>query len=173
MNRKNIHAFAGVALFVLLKVVYTQLSVDKLLFLLYPTNVLVSFFTSSTASYVQSSGFFHPDLNILVEKSCAGFNFLILCFLINYLTCLQNLVKTTKRWVALPICLLSSYILTIAVNASRIIIAISLGGTKTFLSNTPNFHQLQGTFIYLFFLLLSYLILKQLLNKYFKNEEFA
>lgn len=171
MIKKYIHILVGIAIFLLLKVGYTQTSSDDLLFLLSPTNKLVSLFTGSTFSYIKGSGYFHPEFNILIEKSCAGFNFLILCFLICYNTCLQHITRVTKRWIALPIFLLFSYFLTIAVNTSRILISISLSASKNTLTNISSFHQLQGTFIYLFFLLLSYLILKYLLNKRIKNEE--
>lgn len=173
MIKKHIHISVGIALFLLLKVGYTQTNSDDLLFLLSPTNKLVSLFTGNISSYIQSSGYFYPDFNILIEKSCAGFNFFILCFLISYATCIQHIINSTNRWIALPICLLCSYILTIAVNTSRILISISLSASKNVFTDISIFHQLQGTFIYLFFLLLSYLILKHLLNKHIKNEELA
>ena len=173
MIEKHIHTLSGIALFILLKIGYTQTNSDDLLFLLFPTDKLISSFTGSTSDYIQGSGYFHPEFNILIEKSCAGFNFFILCFLIGYITCLQHIVKTSKRWTTLPICLLCSYFLTIAVNTSRILISISLAVRKSIIADISGFHQLQGTFIYLFFLLLSYLILKHSLNKRFKNEELA
>lgn len=163
----------GIALFLLLKVGYTQTNSDDLLFLLSPTDKLISLFTSSTSDYIRGSGYFYSEFNILIEKSCAGFNFLILCFLIGYITCLQHLVKISKRWIALPISLLCSYFLTITVNTSRILISISLNASKNIFTDISGFHQFQGTFIYLFFLMLSYLILKHLLNKRIKNEELA
>lgn len=173
MIKKHVHILVGIAIFLLLKAWYTQTSSDELLFLLSPTNKLVSVFTASGFSYIKGSGYFHPEFNILIEKSCAGFNFLILCYLISYITCLQHLNSIPKKWTALPICLLCSYFITIAVNTSRILISIYLSTNKNVLTNISSFHQLQGTFIYLFFLLLSYLILKHLLNKRIKNEELA
>lgn len=173
MTKKYVHILVGIAVFLLLKVGYTQTNSDDLLFLLSPTNKLVALFTGSSFSYINRSGYFHPEFNILIEKSCAGFNFFILCYLISYITVLQHISSISKKWIALPICMLCSYFLTIAVNTSRILIAISLSASKNILTNISIFHQLQGTFIYLFFLLLSYLILKYLLNKRIKNEELA
>lgn len=173
MIKNHIHILVGIAVFLLLKVGYTQTNSDDLLFLLSPTNKLVSLFIGSTFSYIKGSGYFHPEFNILIEKSCAGFNFFILCFLISYITCLHHITSIPKRWITMPICLLCSYFLTIAVNTSRILTSISLSASKNILTKMSSFHQLQGTFIYLFFLLLSYLILKYLLNKRIKNEELA
>jgi len=172
--KENIHILTALLLFLLLKVGYTQTSVDDLLFLLYPTDVLVSIFTNSSSFYIHGSGYFHSVHNILIEKSCGGFNFLILYFIVSYLTCLQHFKTPAIRWVMLPICWIGSYLITICVNTSRIITAISINKSKNNFLNGSWMHHLQGTFIYLFFLLVSYLILKYLLNKYaLKNEKFA
>lgn len=174
MIKENIHILTALFLFILLKVGYTQTNAEDLLFLLYPTDVLVSIFTNSSSSYIRGSGYFHAELNILIEKSCAGFNFLILYFLVSYFTCLQHFRKPVVRWMMLPICCIGSYLITLGVNTSRIITAISLNKSESNFLNTSWMHQLQGTFIYLFFLLLSYLILKYFLNKYaLKNEKLA
>lgn len=157
----------------MMKVLYTQTSSDDLIFLLYPTDQLVCILKGSHSSYIPNSGYFHIDLNILIEKSCAGFNFFILFFLISYITCLKHISHSNRRWSLLPICLLISYLLTIAVNASRIITAIALKSKFNFIEISSS-HQIQGTFIYLFFLLLFYSILKYYLNKrVLKNEKFA
>lgn len=170
---KNIHIIACISLFLLMKMIYTQTTSDDLKFLLYPTDQLVCFFTGNQSNYIPKAGYFHIDLNILIEKSCAGFNFFILFFLISYITCIKHIIHSSRRWSLLPICLLISYLLTIAVNSSRIITAIALKSKFNFIEISSS-HQLQGTFIYLFFLLLFYSVLKYYLNKQvLKNEKFA
>lgn len=169
----NIHIITCCSLFLSLKLLYTQTTSNDLIFLLYPTDQLVCIFKGSHSNYIPNSGYFHSNLNILIEKSCAGFNFLILFFLISYITCLQHIKSSNERWYLLPICFVISYLLTIIANASRIIISILFKLKFTFLDNS-SLHQLQGTFIYLFFLLFFYLILKHYLNKQvLKNEKFA
>jgi hypothetical protein len=46
--------------------------------------------TGSHSVYISDKGYYHDNLNILIEKSCSGFNFLLLCFCMLTLTTKHN-----------------------------------------------------------------------------------
>jgi exosortase K len=164
----------GLLLFILLKFVYASAGTAQLIWLLGPTDKLISLFTGSYGHYLVSKGYFHSDLNIMVEKSCSGFNFLLLATVITYFLVLNY---TTKRWtkmLLLPVIFFLAWILTIGVNTSRILIAILTLKYQVNPSYTHLIHEMQGIFIYLSFLLAYYKILHYFLTKYYpRNEKFT
>lgn len=164
-----------VALFLFFKLIYMNANAEDMLFLLTPTNMFVSMVSNSTGVFIQNAGFYHQDLNILIEKSCAGFNFFILSFVTSYTLILQYAHKWKPKLILLPISLLISWLLTIGVNVARITTAILFNAHLPISSaKSITMHEMQGTFIYLFFLLLFYKILKHALTKYYiKYEKFT
>ena len=175
-SSKNIPFYAlAVTLFLFFKLLYISANAENILFLLSPTNMFISMFSNSTGVFIKNAGYYHQDLNILIEKSCAGFNFFILSFILSYTLSLQYTNKWKTKLILLPACLLISWLLTIGVNVARISTAILFNAHL--LSNSAKsatMHEIQGTFIYLFFLLLFYKILKYALTKYYtKYEKFA
>lgn len=173
---KNIPFYAiAVALFLFFKLLYMNANAEDLLFLLSPTNMFVSMLSNSTGVFIENSGFYHQDLNILIEKSCSGFNFFILSFIISYILSLQYAKNWAPKLILLPISLLISWLLTIGVNVARITSAILFHAHLPVNSaKSITIHEMQGTFIYLFFLLLFYKILKYTLTKYYtRYEKFA
>ncbi len=175
-SSKNIPFYAlAVTLFLFFKLLYINANAEDILFLLSPTNMFVSILSNSTGVFIKNAGFYHQDLNILIEKSCAGFNFFILSFIISYTLTLQYVNKWKPKLILLPISLLISWLLTIGVNVARITTAILFNAHLPISSaKSVTMHEIQGTFIYLFFLLLFYKILKYALTKYYmKYEKFA
>ncbi|MGE6219729.1 exosortase K [Nubsella zeaxanthinifaciens] len=170
MKVKNNALIFAIIIVIALKVAYTQADLRDLLFILYPTELIVATFSGSISVYLPDGGYFHPEENMIIQKSCSGFNFLIINFITYYTTCNLHFKSATKKWLSIPICLFGSYILTVVVNASRILIAISLAKTNFFKGNLA--HEIQGTFVYLFFILGAYILLKNHLNKT-KNENIA
>jgi exosortase/archaeosortase family protein len=133
---------AAAGIFVLLKYLHTCLGTDDLYFLLAPVNRVVALVTNSQAIYTEENGYFHAALNIYIDKSCSGFNFWILCFMI-------GIFRAAR---------LISWLITVFVNASRILTAIFLQQlSPDFMKSQQHWaHQTTGIFIYLFFLLLFY-----------------
>jgi exosortase K len=149
----------AVSVFMLLKFIYTALDNDSLRFLLYPTNKCIELATNSTAIYAAETGYFHPDLNILIEKSCSGFNFLLLCFLLLFFSNLARFKTAFAKILFLPIALIISYLFTIFVNTSRIMSAIVIERTLPHSSKQfPWLHEAEGVFIYLSFLIAFYYV---------------
>jgi exosortase K len=158
----------AIGIFILLKLGYTVADNNDLKFLLSPTNYLVELVTNSSSQYNSESGHFHKELNIVIEKSCSGFNFWTLFFIMMSFMLLNFYKSNTKKIFALPLALFFSYFLTIFANTSRII--LSIAGQKTadnFITPRPHFvlHEIIGTFVYLFFLIASYLVINFILKK--------
>ena len=65
---------AGI-IFLLLKLGHSMADHNALQFLLWPTSKLVALMTGASSSYLPEGGYFHAQLNIVINKSCSGFNF--------------------------------------------------------------------------------------------------
>jgi len=161
-------------IFIGLKVFHRVADTELLRFLLAPTNAIIELVTNSNSTFISTSGYFHESLNIVINKSCSGFNFWVLCFIMLTFLVLPFLKNNLQKITAIPVVLIGAFILTILVNASRILFSlfiheklINLLGTKTWL------HQAEGTFIYCSFLILIYLgleyFLKNVKNRYEKS----
>ncbi|MDB5255454.1 MAG: xrtK [Chitinophagaceae bacterium] len=157
-NSKYIYYLCTMIIFMALKAWYTTTDHDQLLFILKPTQLLVEIFTGSPAVYDAAHGYFYPDLNITIEKSCSGFNFWLLSFALFVFVSLNHLRSQMGKLFAIPAALLLSYVLTLFVNASRIVTSIAANSYTQRFSDHPItwLHQAEGTFIYLLFLILFY-----------------
>ena len=167
MTRKLPYQLAAIGIFGLLKFWHIGANNEALAFLLRPTDALVGLATNSPSLYLPDRGYFHIDLNILIDKSCAGFNFWILCFLMLSFLAFGYLNRLRHLTIALPVSLLYAYFLTIFANTSRISIAVFLQN-KTgvfFLKNPGWFHEAQGVFVYLSCLTAIYLTAEFMLTK--------
>lgn len=171
--KKNGFYYAlGIVLFGVLKVAYTYMDANDLIFILSPTNKMISFLSNSESVFLNGSGYFYHDFNILIEKSCSGFNFFILIFIIGYFVIINHFQN--KKFKLIFFSILSAWVLTVFVNTSRIIIAIFIQKLTPQIQISTWFHQAQGTFVYLFFLIVFYKTLTYLLTKYFpENEKLA
>lgn len=158
---------AALVIFVLLKLAYTQADTDDLAFLLKPTDWLVSLTANSPSGYQPESGYYHADLNILIDKSCSGFNFWILCFLMLSFLALGYFTQPVRKLATLPVALLAAYALTILANTSRISIALLLQHQSPgFSQHHPGwFHEAQGIFVYLSCLIGTYLAAESALTQ--------
>jgi exosortase K len=156
-NKNTIYYLLLASIFVLLKLFYTQADNSSLAFLLRPTSYSIELVTGSSSIFISERGFFHEDLNILIDKSCSGFNFWMLCFTLFSFTLIQSRSFKIKFFI-LPITLCITYILTLFTNTSRILMAIRMQTSLHSLS--PNWsHEAQGSFVYVFFFILFYLTL--------------
>jgi exosortase K len=173
---KNVpYYLTAVGLFILLKFAFTLADNEDLFFLLKPTDILVGLLTGSRSVYLQDSGYFHEQLNILIDKSCSGFNFWALCFLLfTYLT-VRHFDKTTGKILTIPTSLIGAYLLTLFVNTSRIFVSIIVQGqtNNILLNRQPIIHEAIGIITYLSFLILAYLLIDYLLKNRRQNEKSA
>lgn len=144
----------------LMKLWFSFSSTENLFFILKPVNWLVHATINGSFNIRDDGSYYYPRFNVLIDKSCSGFNFLIICW-----GALSSvLIKTSKGWgtnlLGLSRAMLIAYVLTIAVNASRIIISITLlqfSANAEWVSSNW-FHEALGSLIYIISLLLTYLL---------------
>jgi len=158
-------------LFVALKMWHTSADNNELLFLLRPVDYLISLVTSSSSVFLPSEGFYHPNLNLLIDKSCSGFNFFLLLYLLLSFLALSFVNKYKNKIFSLAGLFLASYLFTLFVNSSRILVSIAISSTPLapIAKNISWLHQAEGIFIYLFFLVAIYLFSEYLFKKLPQN----
>lgn len=166
---KNIFYYlTAIGLFLVLKFSYTITDNNYLFFLLQPTDRLVGLLISSKSVYFPDRGFYYNDLNIIINKSCSGFNFLLLCFLMFAIVAFNNINLNKQKIVIIPAALVLAYVITIFVNASRIFVSIVLQDqAKHFLpqKSIVIVHETIGIVTNLSFLIVIYILLERLLKK--------
>lgn len=165
-TNKNIpYYLTAVGLFLLLKFGYTLADNNDLTFLLKPTDNLVGLLTGSHSVYLSGNGYYHEPLNIIIDKSCSGFNFWVLCFLLFTYLIVKYFDKPLHKILTIPAALIGAYLLTIFVNTSRIFVSIIVQTqTKNIFLNEPHIiHEAIGIITNLTFLILAYILIEKLL----------
>lgn len=160
-NQKTIYSLILASVFLVLKFFFREADNSQLSFLLMPTSILVNVFTGSNSVFLPEHGFFHEELNLVIDKSCSGFNFWLLCFTLFSFTLLHS-KKININFLFLPSLLFATYLLTIFVNTSRILIASKIKLLLYFLNQDNHHltHEAIGSFVFVFFFTLFYLLLQ-------------
>jgi exosortase K len=175
-TNKNIpYYLTAVGLFILLKFGFTLADNNDLTFLLKPTDKLVGLLTGSQSVYLPESGYFHEHLNVIIDKSCSGFNFWILCFLLFTYLPVKYFDRTISKILTIPTVLIGAYLLTIFVNTSRIFVSIVVQSQteSIFLNHQHIIHEAIGITTNLTFLILAYVLIEKILNHKRYNAKFA
>lgn len=174
-TNKNISFYlTTIGLFILLKFGYTLADNDNLIFLLKPTDKIVGILTGSQSVYFSDKGYYHDSLNILIEKSCSGSNFFLLCFCMLTFLYLKYANKTIFKFLSIPVALITSYLLTIFVNTSRIFVSIIMQQqANNFLPDRPHLilHEIVGVITNLTFLILIYIVSEKFLTNKYQNAK--
>ena len=171
MNRNIPYYLTAVGLFVLLKVGFTFADNNDLTFLLKPTDILVGLLTGSQSVFIAEDGFFHEKMNIVIDKSCSGFNFWILNFLVFTYLGLKYFDKHLHKILTIPTALFCACLLTVFANVSRIFASIIVHNqTATIFPNQQYLiHESVGIIIYFTFLVLTY----YLIDKFLERKKYA
>ena len=141
-----------------LKSHYAEARADDLWWILRPTAEVVSGVTGTTFTLQPGEGYLSRERLFLIEKSCAGVNFMIAAFAMLVFTLSPRL----ESWFAvvriLAASLLASYAAAVLVNAVRIAIALWLAAHPLPVSafNPADVHRLEGILVYFGGLLLLY-----------------
>lgn len=153
-------AFAG-------KLFYSLSSVRALLFLLAPVTFLVSAFTGIPFEYHEASGFANLYRGIVIGKSCAGMNYLILLYSTTIVSFLHYFKRRIGKLLFMAAALAASYLVCLYVTAARIIISIPLisVGDGLWLLKTDTAHKIVGIVVYLTNLLLYYSTVNYILSR--------
>lgn len=148
---------------------------NDLVFLIKPTDKLVGILTGSQSVYLSESGYLHEHLNIIIDKSCSGFNFWILCFLIFTYLIVKHFDRSLHKFLTIPTTLIGAYLLTIFVNTSRIFVSILVQAqTKGIFVNQQHIiHEAIGVTTNLTFLVLAYILIERSLIHKRYNAEFT
>ena len=165
-NRNTPYYLTAVGLFILLKIGFVFADNDNLMFLLKPTNKLVEILTDSRSVFLADNGFFYEKMNIAIDKSCSGFNFWILCFLLFTYLGLKYFDKHWHKILIIPTALFCAYVLTVFANVSRIVASI-LAHNQTvgiFPDKQLIIHEIVGITTYFSFLILAYYLIELFLK---------
>ncbi len=134
-----------------LKAHYSRATSDGLDWILRPTTAFVERVSGLEFEYERGEGYLNREQRVIIAPACAGVNFMIAAFgmtLFSYLH-LMPTAATTLFWTAGS--LLGAYLLTVAVNALRIVIALNLyaSGASFAYANPEQLHRLEGIAVYL------------------------
>lgn len=169
---KLLYLFIGLLVFAFLKYLYSILDISQLNFLLLPTSFGTSVFLGDTYQYSDSMGYYLPVHNILIDKSCSGYTFFLICLLVSWFAIVRRL-ESLKAYIILLL-ILVSYIVTLFANVSRITTFVYLTEIKpasNMFFGKPWFHEAEGIFVYFVSLVLFYFFLEYLLKKSNNHHE--
>jgi exosortase K len=137
---------------------YAGASADDLWWILAPTAQLAGAITSTPFEMQTGEGYLSRERLFLIEKSCAGVNFIIAAFgMLMFAQCHRVASPLSAARLAAA-SLLVAYLVTVVVNAIRIAIAMWLAAhplaRSTF--SAADVHRIEGIVIYFGGLLLLY-----------------
>ncbi len=146
-----------------LKALHRVATTDQLLWLLTPLSSLVELYGKAQFAYVPQGGYWDQSQEILLDKSCSGFNFLLIMFAVLFVTWIpaQTQWNHLLRRV-LPILGLA-YGLSILVNAGRIVCILSFQARlENWGFSSATAHEMLGVFIFWGSLLFIYHIIQRI-----------
>jgi exosortase K len=157
--------FSGTAV---LKYLLRFVSVDNLQPILAPTALFVHIFTGLHFSWIPFEGYYNPGNGILINDSCAGSGFLLLCWALSayHYICIngrKNMVKLIALFfLAIPV--------TVLVNAFRIISSLYFVNYTFSGSPIPSLHKAIGITAFLSGLIAFNFIAQTFVRKRLINE---
>ena len=152
-------AAAVAALFIAwsLKQHYSQARADDLRWILTPTTQLVGAMTGSPFTLQPGEGYLSHERLFLIEKSCAGVNFMVAAFGMLVFTLFHHARTAVSAGSVLVVSLMAAYTAAVMVNAVRIAMAIWLAAHPVALSiSSATVHRLEGIVVYFCGLMLLY-----------------
>lgn len=142
------------------------MNTDSLLWLLKPISILIEIASGAKSAYLPGGGYYFKQLNVVINKSCASYNFWLLCFLMLSGLALNFYHSIFKKTCVLVASLILSYLFTVLVNSCRIITSITVSNfNSNLLLDELMLHQAVGIVTNLSFLIIIYLITNHLLIK--------
>jgi exosortase K len=129
---------------------YADARADDLWWILTPTTQVVSAMTGTTFVAVPSEGHVSHERLFVIEKSCAGINFLVAAFGMLICALLHRVGSSLSGLCVLGGALLASYGTAIVVNSVRITVAMWLAARPSALStfSSAEVHRLEGIAVY-------------------------
>jgi exosortase K len=143
---------------------YADARPDDLTWILSPTTQLVEAMTRTTFAWQPGEGHFSRDRLFLIEKSCAGINFMVAAFGMLTLALIHRVGSGMSPVRIMGVSLLASYAAAVPVNAVRIAIAMWLAAhpTALFTFSAADVHRIEGIVVYFGGLVLLYELVQRL-----------
>ena len=137
---------------------YADASPDDLLWILSPTAWLVSITTWATFAFEPGEGYLSREHLFLIEKSCAGINFMIAAFGMLVYALSHRTGSAVAAACVLGVSLLAAYLTAVVVNAVRIALAMWLAAhpPATLAFSAADVHRFEGICVYVGGLMLLY-----------------
>jgi exosortase K len=150
MKAKLIVLFAALMIAWALKRHYSDARADDLLWILTPTAQVVGVVSGVSFTLQPGEGYFSREHLFLIEKSCAGVNFMIAAFVMLVCALFHHARSLTAVARVLGISLVTAYIGAVLTNAVRITVAMWLAAHPAVLSAfTPAVvHRVEGIVVY-------------------------
>jgi len=154
-----------------LKYHYSRAGSDDLIWILGPTAELVEQIGGIPFESEAGAGFVNHKLRVIIAPACAGVNFLIIGFCTAVFSSLHYFKPIRAKIAWLTISALSAYLLTIPVNALRILLSIYVYDADIYSGwlTAQRMHRLEGVVIYFFFLCLFYRIIMKATHHYLRT----
>ncbi len=148
----------AIALMFALKRHYSTAAADDLRWMLDPVAWLVRWWDGQAYHWAAGAGYVRWDRRITIAPACAGVNYLIMAFGLAVAAFLHRWSTIAGRAAWLLLACLGAYLLTVVVNAIRILAAIALYEHEVAWGwLTPErLHLLTGTIVYFAALILYY-----------------
>ena len=143
---------------------YADASADDLGWILSPTAQLVGAVADTSFVRQPGEGYLSRERLFLIEKSCAGVNFMVAAFGMLTLALVHRAGSAASAARVLGVSLLGSYVAAVVVNAVRIAIAMWLATSPVALStvSAAEVHRLEGIAVYFGGLVLLYEVARRL-----------
>jgi len=143
---------------------YAAAGADDLGWILRPTARVVSLMTGSSFALQPGEGYFSRERLFLIEKSCAGVNFMIAAFGMLTFALLHRAGSGVSVVRLLGVTLFASYGAAVLVNATRIAVAMWLAAHPVLLStfSAAEVHRVEGIVVYFGGLFLLYEVARRL-----------
>jgi exosortase K len=136
-----------------IKYFYSVANNEQLRFMLFPVHLFIELQTGYQGVFEADRGYFFSNLNICIDKSCAGLNFFAIAFLSCSFIVIQKTVKERQLPIYLFISLSVSFLVTVLANSSRIFLALLTLRSFPTLAAQSWFHEAQGVFVFISILL--------------------
>ena len=143
---------------------YSAARADDLAWILTPTARLVGAVTGTAFDLQPGEGYLSRERLFLIEKSCAGINFMIAAFGMLTIALLHRVGSGRSAAQVFGVSLLASYCAAVLINAVRIAIAMWLAAHPVALStfSAADVHRLEGIVVYFAGLVLLYELAQRL-----------
>lgn len=142
---------------------YADARADDLWWILRPTTGLVSLVTGTSFAAVPSEGYVSRERLFVIEKSCAGINFLVAAFGVIVFALFHRIRSSSSGVCVLGASLLAGYGAAVLVNTARITAALWLADRPIALStfSAAQVHRFEGIAVYFGGLVLLYEVVQR------------